>query len=173
MNSSLFHQQGPTCPVHLTWMVCEMGGWCLYSCCFVRYYLTHNWDGDMRVHTFPKGISPKLNIIIIMWLEFELDYCDDAFQHISHYTIGTLLFNSKMRNAERTCFFSLSHDFLNIVKTIISKQILFFCFLLLTKADRTCFLSHSVSHSKCSSPKSLLFCFSSNTCWKIALDLYS
>ena len=34
-------------------------------------YLTHNWD-DQGFHTFPKGISPKVNIIAQP--EFELAY---------------------------------------------------------------------------------------------------
>ena len=33
------------------------------------YYLTHSWE-DKGVHTFPKGISPKVNIIVQQ--EFEL-----------------------------------------------------------------------------------------------------
>ena len=35
------------------------------------YYLTLRWE-DKRVHTFPKGICPKVNAIA--WLEFELSY---------------------------------------------------------------------------------------------------
>ena len=31
---------------------------------------------DKGVHTFPKGISPK--VIVIAWLEFELSYYDDV-----------------------------------------------------------------------------------------------
>ena len=33
------------------------------------YYLTHSWE-DNRVHTFPKGICPKVNVIAR--LEYEL-----------------------------------------------------------------------------------------------------
>ena len=33
------------------------------------YYLTHNWGGDKGFHTFPKSISPKVNILVL--LEFE------------------------------------------------------------------------------------------------------
>ena len=49
------------------------------------YYLSHNWR-DKHVHTFPKGIRLKVNVIV--QLEFELTYCDVAVQHVSHYTIG-------------------------------------------------------------------------------------
>ena len=35
MSSSLLHQQCSACLVRLTWMVCEMRGKWLYSCCFV------------------------------------------------------------------------------------------------------------------------------------------
>ena len=33
------------------------------------YYLTNSWE-DKEVHTFSKGISPKVNVIA--WLEFKL-----------------------------------------------------------------------------------------------------
>ena len=39
------------------------------------------------VHTFPKGISPKVNVLA--QLEFELTYYDVAVQHISHYAMST------------------------------------------------------------------------------------
>ena len=38
MSSSLLLQLCPTYFVHLTWMVFEMGGKWLYSCCFVGFY---------------------------------------------------------------------------------------------------------------------------------------
>ena len=37
----------------------------------------------MKIYTFPKDISPKMNVIA--WLEFELADYDVAVQHISHY----------------------------------------------------------------------------------------
>ena len=39
------------------------------------YYLTHSWE-DKGVHTFPKGICPKVDVIAR--LEFELAYYDSA-----------------------------------------------------------------------------------------------
>ena len=36
-------------------------------------YLTHSWE-DKGVYTFPKGICPKVNVIVR--LEFELAYYD-------------------------------------------------------------------------------------------------
>ena len=36
---------------------------------------------------FPKGISPKVNVIL--WLVFELAYHNVTIQHVSHYTMGT------------------------------------------------------------------------------------
>ena len=45
------------------------------------YYLTHSWKG---VHTFPKGICPKVNVIAR--LEFELAYYDSAVHRFNHYT---------------------------------------------------------------------------------------
>ena len=38
---------------------------------------------DKGVHTFPKGISSKVNVT--MRLEFELIYFGVAVQHFSHY----------------------------------------------------------------------------------------
>ena len=51
-------------------------------------YLTHNW-GDKGVHTFPKGICPKVNVIAR--LEFELACYDFADHRFNHYTTGHLL----------------------------------------------------------------------------------
>ena len=39
MCSSLFFQQCPACLVRLIWLVFEIGGWWLYSCCSVEYYV--------------------------------------------------------------------------------------------------------------------------------------
>ena len=52
------------------------------------YYLTNNLE-DKGVHTFPKGICPKVNVIA--WLEFEFAYYDVAVQHDSYYSMGTPL----------------------------------------------------------------------------------
>ena len=51
------------------------------------YYLTHSWE-DKRVHTFLKGICPKVNAIAR--LEYELAYYDSAVHCINHYTTRTL-----------------------------------------------------------------------------------
>ena len=49
------------------------------------YYSTYSW-GNKRIYTFPKGISPRVDIIV--WLEFELAYKDVRVLHISHCTMG-------------------------------------------------------------------------------------
>ena len=49
-------------------------------------YLIHSCR-DKGVHTFPKCISLKVNVI--ERLEFELVYYDVTVRHFSHYTIGT------------------------------------------------------------------------------------
>ena len=51
------------------------------------YYLTHSWR-NKKVHTFPGGISPKVNLMT--WLEFEPAYFVVIAQHITYYTTGTL-----------------------------------------------------------------------------------
>ena len=48
--------------------------------------MTHNYK-DMRVHTFPDGINPKVNIIVRM--DFELAFFEAEFQHLSHYAART------------------------------------------------------------------------------------
>ena len=53
-----------------------------------QYYLTHSWE-DKGVHTFPKGICPKVNIIAR--LENELAYYDSAVHRFNHYTKRTPL----------------------------------------------------------------------------------
>ena len=50
------------------------------------YYLTHSWE-DKGVHTFPKGICPKMNIIAR--LEYELAYYDSVVHRFNHYTTRT------------------------------------------------------------------------------------
>ena len=42
---------------------------------------------DKGVHTFPKGICPKVNIIAR--LEFELAYYDSVVQRFNHYATRT------------------------------------------------------------------------------------
>ena len=42
--------------------------------------------GDKRVHTIPKGISPKVNALA--WLEFELAYLTAIIWHFNHYATG-------------------------------------------------------------------------------------
>ena len=49
-------------------------------------YLTHSWE-DMGVHTFPKGICPKVNVIARQ--EFELACFDFADHRFNHYTTRT------------------------------------------------------------------------------------
>ena len=51
------------------------------------YYLTHSWE-DKGVHTFPKGICPKVNVIAR--LEYEVANYDSAVQRFYHYTTRTL-----------------------------------------------------------------------------------
>ena len=53
------------------------------------YYLTHSWK-DKGVHTFPKGIYPKVNLIAR--LECELAYYDSAVHHFNYYTTRTPIF---------------------------------------------------------------------------------
>ena len=50
------------------------------------YYLTHSWE-DKGVHTFPKDICPKVNVIAR--LEYELAYYDSAVHRFNHYTTRT------------------------------------------------------------------------------------
>ena len=49
-------------------------------------YLTHSWE-DKGVHTFPKWICPKVNVIAR--LEYELAYYDSAVHRFNHYTTRT------------------------------------------------------------------------------------
>ena len=52
------------------------------------YYLTHSWE-DKEVHTFPKSVCPKVNVIAR--LESEIDYNDSAAHRFNHYTTKTPL----------------------------------------------------------------------------------
>ena len=44
------------------------------------------WE-DKEVHTFPKDICPRVNLVA--WLEFELAYYDSAVQLFNPYTMRT------------------------------------------------------------------------------------
>ena len=50
------------------------------------YYLTYS-EEDNRVHTFPKGICTKGNVIAR--LEFELVDYEFIVQHVNHYATST------------------------------------------------------------------------------------
>ena len=50
------------------------------------YYLTNSWE-DKGVHTCPKGICKKGNVIAR--LEYELAYYDSAVNRFKHYTTRT------------------------------------------------------------------------------------
>ena len=47
------------------------------------HYLTHSWV-DKGVHTFHKGVCPKVNVIARM--EFELTYYGSVVNRFNHYT---------------------------------------------------------------------------------------
>ena len=51
-----------------------------------RYSLTYDW-GNKEVHTFTKGICPKLNVK--ERLKFELANYDSTVHHFNHYTTKT------------------------------------------------------------------------------------
>ena len=50
------------------------------------YYLTHSLE-DKGVHTFPKGLCPKVNVMAR--LDFEFAYYDSAVRRFNHYTKRT------------------------------------------------------------------------------------
>ena len=72
----------------LVWFLCLMAYQLLLGYLEEQwwYYLTHSWE-DKRVHTFPKGICPKVNVIAR--LEYELAYYDSAVHRFNHYTTRT------------------------------------------------------------------------------------
>ena len=51
------------------------------------YLIAYQPGGDKGVHTFPKDISWKVNVIA--QLEFELAYYNSTVQQFNHYTAGT------------------------------------------------------------------------------------
>ena len=50
------------------------------------YYVTHSWE-DKGVHTFPKSICPKVNVIARV--DFELPHNNSAVHRFNHYTTRT------------------------------------------------------------------------------------
>ena len=59
-----------------------------------QYYLTHSYE-DKGVHTFPKGICPKVNIKAR--LENELAYYDSAVHRCNHYTTRTPPYKERIK----------------------------------------------------------------------------
>ena len=55
----------------------------LYKLYKYIFFLTQSWE-DKGVHTFPKGICPKVNVIVR--LEYELAYYDSAVHRFNQYT---------------------------------------------------------------------------------------
>ena len=51
--------------------------------------LTHSCGRRKNINIFPKGISPKANVIVLVELEFEIIYFETAIQHLNHYVMGT------------------------------------------------------------------------------------
>ena len=45
-------------------------------------YGGYTFLGGYGGHTFPKDICSKVNVLV--WLEFELAYCDSTVQHFNH-----------------------------------------------------------------------------------------
>ena len=53
---------------------------------------SYSWE-DKGVHTFPKGICPKVNVIA--WLEYELAYYDSAVHRFNPYATRTPPFSDQ------------------------------------------------------------------------------
>ena len=60
----------------------------------VASLFTHSWRENKGVHTFPKGICPKVNVIAR--LEYELAYYDSAVHRFNHYTTRTPIPKGKL-----------------------------------------------------------------------------
>ena len=61
-------------------------------------YPLSQWAGrDKKVHSFLKGIRPKVNVIGS--LEFKLAYFEVAVQYFSHYATGTRSFGNVRHNS--------------------------------------------------------------------------
>ncbi len=69
-------------------LVSSFNGISTFACYLMLkwYELTHSWE-DKGVHTFPKGICLKVNVI--GRLEIELDRYDSAVHCFNHYTTRT------------------------------------------------------------------------------------
>ena len=70
----------------------------------VRLLFTHSWRENKGVHTFPKGICPKVNVIAR--LEYELAYYDSAVHRFIHYTTRTMVIHL----STITIFFDIFHS---------------------------------------------------------------
>ena len=55
--------------------------------------------GNKGLHTFPKGISPKMNVIAR--LEFEFASYNVTVQHVNYYTVGTYCYSKDITCSTR------------------------------------------------------------------------
>ena len=66
---------------------------------------------DKGLHTFPIGISPKVNVVA--GLEFELAYYDVTVQHFSHYhTVTPPIFSAVFKGFFCTRLFGIKYFYL-------------------------------------------------------------
>ena len=79
--------------------------------------------GGLGVHTFPKGLCPKVNIIV--QLEFELTYYDSAVQRFNHHTWFNVSkwFNKKKKNPLKTLCFSSLYEIQSDLFPVFSRYI--------------------------------------------------
>ena len=84
-------------PLHIGVVAIEKGAFGLPSTMVANftYYLTNCWK-DKEVHTFPKGICPKVNVIAR--LEFEFANYDSVVHQFNHYATRA---KSKRERGER------------------------------------------------------------------------
>ena len=111
------------------------------------YYLTHGWK-DKGVHTFPKGICSKVNVIAR--LVFELANYDSAVHRFNHYTMRTLkskrLVIERAKDIQSTIFGFLNLESEN--KIILTTIFLITQTLLIILNHTQILLTHSVKFCK-------------------------
>ena len=72
----------------------------------------HSWE-DKGVHTFPKSICPKVNVIAR--LEYELAHYDSAVHRFNHYTTSERQeFIYYLKNLGLSIYCSLNDIFANV-----------------------------------------------------------
>ena len=125
-----------------------------------QYYLTHSWD-DKGVHTFPKGICPKVNIIARLGYEFA--YYDSAVHRFNYYTTRTPPYSYEIEISETSLL--CAEKWVQARLKMLLEMCLKIAYLIYVCIERFGIKWLQCYKTKPNQIKHLSFCFPISTAW--------